>query len=74
MQAAAYGLPAWVIGLIVGQAIAGYLLSAFGKLATLPIPTTLSPTSIVLATAMAMLIPAVAAVGPIRGALRGSIR
>lgn len=73
-QAAAYGLPSWVFGLAIGQAIAAGLLFSFTKLSSIPVPLELTPQAIGTATALAIAIPAVSAVGPIRGALARNIR
>ena len=74
MQAAAYGVPSWIFGLLIGQAIAAGLLSGFAKLASIPVPLELTPSAIGAATALAIAIPAISSIGPIRGALGKSIR
>lgn len=73
-QAAAYGLPAWVGGLALGQAITAGLLGSFARLSSIAVPLGLTPQAIGTATALAVAIPAVSAVGPIRGALARNIR
>lgn len=74
VQAGAYALPSWVGGLAVGQALAAGLLAGFSRLASIPVPLELTPGAIGSATALAIAIPALSSVGPIRGALGRSIR
>jgi hypothetical protein len=74
VQAAAYAVPSWVGGLALGQAIAAGLLAGFSRLASIPVPLELTPGAIGSATALAVAIPALSSIGPIRGALGRSIR
>lgn len=72
-HAAMHALPAWVAGLLLAQAGSGALFTYFGKIASMPIPTALTPSSVGIATLLAWLIPAIAVVGPVRSALQRNI-
>lgn len=73
-QAGAYGLPSWICGLVMGQLLVAGLLAFFSAASSIPIPLLLSPAAIGAATVLALAIPAVSAIGPIRSALRATIR
>ncbi|KAJ3148485.1 hypothetical protein HDU86_007415 [Geranomyces michiganensis] len=74
MQAATYAVPAWAIGLTVAQ-----ILFIVGKrflenIANITISSRLTSSSIALATVLGIVVPAVAAILPIRQALSGNLR
>jgi len=73
-QAAAYGVPAWIAGLIIAQIMAAGLARAFTNLSSIPVSQRLTGSAIGAATALALAIPAVASIGPIRTALKSTIR
>lgn len=72
-HAAMHALPAWVLGLLLAQAGSGALFTYFGRVASMPIPTALTSSSVGIATLLAWLIPAIAVVGPVRSALQRNI-
>lgn len=73
LQAAAYSVPAWVTGLVAAQLVASAVLGNFADLAGLGAGGSalrrLSSEAIVTATVLALAIPALAAIVPIRQAL-----
>jgi hypothetical protein len=74
VQAASFGFPAWVLGLVLAQLITSAALGSFAASSGLPIAAGLSAKAVLLATVLATLIPAVASIGPIRAALGPTIR
>lgn len=74
VQALAYALPAWILGLALAQGLSSTLLAGFTQLSGLKVDTNLTPQSIGTATALALVIPCIAAVGPIATALGPSVR
>ncbi|EGC33767.1 hypothetical protein DICPUDRAFT_56279 [Dictyostelium purpureum] len=68
-KAFSYSVPSWALGLLVAQ-IFGFVVSAIFKSITgVPIPTRLTGESILLATALGIIIPIASAIFPIRSAL-----
>ncbi|GAM17947.1 hypothetical protein SAMD00019534_011220 [Acytostelium subglobosum LB1] len=68
-KAFSYSLPSWVLGLVLAQ-VFGFVVSAwFSSLTGVPIPPKLTPTAILLATGLGILIPVAAAIFPIKSAL-----
>lgn len=47
LQALAYSLPAWVLGLLVAQGITALLMQAFASISGLPVALGLTPTAVV---------------------------
>lgn len=73
-QSASYGLPAWIVGLIVAQIISSSALSRFTNLSGIAVDNSVTAKAFWLATFLATAIPAVASIGPIRVALGPTIR
>ncbi|KYQ91201.1 DUF214 family protein [Tieghemostelium lacteum] len=68
-KAFSYSIPSWAIGLVCAQ-LFGFVVSAiFKNITGVPIPTKLSPESVLLASLLGFLIPIAASILPIRNAL-----
>ena len=61
-----FALPAWTLGLILALVIFGVAVSYLSKLSSINMSPYLSPTGILVATALGLLIPIVSAIVPIR--------
>jgi ABC-type antimicrobial peptide transport system permease subunit len=69
VQAFAYALPSWILGLIAAQLVSFGVTSKIYALTGVPIEAALTWTGILSASAMGILIPVLAAILPIRNAL-----
>ncbi|KAI8918246.1 hypothetical protein DFJ77DRAFT_287530 [Powellomyces hirtus] len=74
MQAATYSIPAWGIGLALAQIgfVAGKRF--LESIANISISPWLTPSSVAVATILGIVVPAIAAILPIRQALSGNLR
>jgi ABC-type lipoprotein release transport system permease subunit len=73
VQAMAYAVPAWIIGLVAAQIGAWALAIFFGDYTKIEVPELLTPTAIGVATALGMLSPIASSLLPIRAALSRSL-
>jgi len=69
VQAASYAIPSWALGMIVSQVVCVAVVNMLSSSVEVPMTSTLTPTSIIVATVLGLLIPIVAAILPIRDAL-----
>lgn len=72
-QALAYALPAWVVGLPLAQLVTYIVFKIIEDVTDVPLPTSLTGTSIGVATVLCFAIPVIAAILPIRFALRQNL-
>jgi hypothetical protein len=69
LQAFAYAIPAWAVGLAIGQGLIVLIAKGFDSLTEIKIPAVLTADAIGLATGLGILIPIAASIFPIRNAL-----
>ena len=74
LHALAYSLPAWLLGLLVSQGISALLLGSLASTAGINTGGGLTGRAVGISTALALAIPLVGSIGPIRAALGTSIR
>ena len=69
IQACSYSIPAWVVGLILSQALAAYITQVLEDRVEVPVSRLLTSYAILVATFLGLVIPLIAAILPIRVAL-----
>jgi hypothetical protein len=66
VHAMAFAIPAWVLGLILGQVAFGLLATYLSSVTGITVSPWLSVPSILIATGLGLVIPIIAALFPIR--------
>ena len=69
IQACSYSVPAWVVGLVLSQALAAYITSILEERVEVPVSRLLTSYSVLVASFLGLVIPLIAAILPIRVAL-----
>jgi len=74
VQACSYSIPAWALGLLLSQGIAFNVISDLEASVEVPLNKRLTSTAIIYASVLGLVIPFLAALFPIRNALRVNLQ